>query len=421
VPPLAVPPLAVPPLAVPPLAVHLGAATRVTLGGDAKAFTGALDRYIQQTKPDPLQQRQIKDWALEWVDDDSDSDHTNIPGSAAAAAVDDADADADLLLGLPSFASSFRPTHVLSGRLTIRGKYVAVTLHSLCWWKDNTNSVCIDGCDTQNTAQDGMSSSLFYQCHATAEIVSMKHDTSDDNNTDTTTTDHDKRVHQNMIQRLSADDYIAKLLPVVQAKDRDNSSSCIMAQPTPATAPERRRQRFLLLCQAHIAQSRSDLEERVYCNQDVAEGVRRAVFSRADTTLDLLDLLWHFPALPTTTNNNNNNNNNNNGTTAATMVLPDPCTTPTTNAPPTTTASSMEQDGNHDSFPATTTTTKLANRAKLRLLEEAMCHACEEQGEDDLVHELKVCDDGSAVASRNSNNNNPVVSLSRSKKKKRQR
>jgi hypothetical protein len=36
------------------------------------------------------------------------------------------------------------------------------------------------------------------------------------------------------------------------------------------------------------------------------------------------------------------------------------------------------------------TTTALADRARLRLLEDAMCDACEQQGEEDMVQDLDI-------------------------------
>ena len=88
------------------------------------------------------------------------------------------------------------------------------------------------------------------------------------------------------------------------------------------------------VCVARIQQSSPiDLEERVDCHEDVGEAIRRAVFSSADSALDVFEVIVNLPCLPTAKH-------------------------------------------------------ALARRAKLRLLEDAMCGACEQEGEDELVSDL---------------------------------
>uniref|UniRef100_A0A7R9WVX5 Uncharacterized protein n=1 Tax=Craspedostauros australis TaxID=1486917 RepID=A0A7R9WVX5_9STRA len=79
----------------------------------------------------------------------------------------------------------------------------------------------------------------------------------------------------------------------------------------------------------------TELEERVNIDDDVAEACRRSVLSTASSPLDLIELLMALPYLP----------------------------------------------GN-----------SLANRAKLRLLEDAMFDQCEKEGEDELLDGLSICD-----------------------------
>jgi hypothetical protein len=138
------------------------------------------------------------------------------------------------------------------------------------------------------------------------------------------------------MDRLKQDAYISKLLlqrPSQESEPQQSSSSL-----------------SLLVAHAEIVQTSStELEERVTISEDVCEGIHRAIWPMAESTLDVVDLLVNLPFLPTTT--------------------------PTTSATTTTT---------------TTATTTLANRAKLRLLEDAMCDACEKEGEEELLEELQI-------------------------------
>lgn len=95
------------------------------------------------------------------------------------------------------------------------------------------------------------------------------------------------------------------------------------------------------LCQASVAMRSNQLEERVHCSEVTAEAVRRAVFSTSESPLDVFDLVCRLPLLPGT-------------------------------------AHSVQH------------TTALADRAKLRLLEDATYDACENDEEDEAVEVLKL-------------------------------
>jgi hypothetical protein len=101
-----------------------------------------------------------------------------------------------------------------------------------------------------------------------------------------------------------------------------------------------------LLAQTEIQKNDTGLEERVNVSDPVAEGVRRAIFSSSVSVLDLVEVLINLPLLP--------------------------C-------------------GQHQK--SLSTTTPLADRAKLQLLEDAMLDQCEKEGEDDLIEELNIADD----------------------------
>lgn len=98
----------------------------------------------------------------------------------------------------------------------------------------------------------------------------------------------------------------------------------------------------LLFAQAKIHISKDHLEERVTVSEDICEGIRRAIWPAAESPLEVAEVLLHLPFLPTNDQTD------------------------------------------------LTRTTALANRAKLRLLEDAMCDACETQGEEELLEELEI-------------------------------
>jgi hypothetical protein len=81
-------------------------------------------------------------------------------------------------------------------------------------------------------------------------------------------------------------------------------------------------------------------EERVDVVDHVAESLRRAVFSQAESSLDVIEMLLALPILPMSV---------------------------------------------HDIAPC-----PLADRAKLRLLEDAMFDACEREGEDEIIGDLQI-------------------------------
>ncbi|GAX11533.1 hypothetical protein FisN_22Lh225 [Fistulifera solaris] len=87
-----------------------------------------------------------------------------------------------------------------------------------------------------------------------------------------------------------------------------------------------------VLLEANILHSEDHLEERVDCKDDVAEGIRRAILPLADSALDVFEVLLALPFWPA---------NN-----------------------------------------------KLGHRARLRLLEDAMCNECEEQENEQAVEDL---------------------------------
>jgi hypothetical protein len=151
-----------------------------------------------------------------------------------------------------------------------------------------------------------------------------------------------EKIQSKMISRLQKDTYIMKLVSFDGKKNNnihdndDNDDS------------------FLHLAHAKIEveESRNILEERVDVSDVVAEALWRAVWSSSESSLDIIELILELPSLPTTSHANSSSSSNNNSNST---FIPTP----------------------------------LANRAKLRLLEDAMLDECEKEGEGELIGDLK--------------------------------
>jgi len=94
------------------------------------------------------------------------------------------------------------------------------------------------------------------------------------------------------------------------------------------------------LCEATVVQNDQEakLEERVHIDGNIVEAIRRCISSQAEGPINVVECLLSLPYL---------------------------------------------QTPNDDDCP-------LGNRAKLRLLEDAMIDACDQEGENDLLDELDV-------------------------------
>lgn len=242
-------------------------------------FTDKLLRYMEEEKPDPQQKRQMEGWKMEW--------HNN-QQSFSKFAMDHKEI---IKIILP--ANHFEPTHAITGTLNWTGEYMMVTITSHCYW-----------CGEEKNNMDG---SMFFQCTVTARFresdLLLVHG-------------KESKIQDKMTQRLRQDDYIAKIL-----------------QPQP-----------LLLCQTLVVMvgtngnsdnANQHLEERVHCNEEVAEAIRRALYNTSSNgPIDIFELIGQFPFLPSTT--------------------------------------------------------VLAQRSRLRLLEDAMYDACEKEGENEIVQDLNL-------------------------------
>lgn len=286
---------------------------RHTLKGEA--FQLALERYVDDNKPDPIVLKQIEGFELSWAGASNEEE-------------EESNDDSSKKLGCPSDLS-FTPTDIVQGVLTWKGDYMCAEIEALCCWEPHSKN-------KSSSRKDGahklpLNGSLYFVLRSSLRFRN-KHDKPAGDDGDESKSKEEKKagekIRSRMIKRLKEDSFIKKLLPDDSKNNKESSIATI-------------------LCEAKVSvktpdndTSPSQFEERVDVTDSIGEGLRRALFSSAESSLDVAELLLSLPFLPG----------------AAHQVL---------NCP-------------------------LADRAKLRLLEDAMFDACEREGEDDLIGDLKI-------------------------------
>jgi hypothetical protein len=238
-------------------------------------FDESLTEYLDETKPDPLAKKQVHGWTCNWTEDDNDDKNTPIV----------ADTDDN--------GSSCPCSHAVKGTLALHGEHITIILRAHCHW----------------TWENG-TGSLEFKLDIRARFRTkseLKRNASSDDADTTTATKVDKKVRAGILKRLKQDDYVKKILT-------DD---------------------FTNLCQATVKSTSTELEERVWIDQDLLESIRRSVYSQADNLISVVELLTGLPF----------------------------CRTP--DCP-------------------------LGHRTKLRLLEDAMLDACDREGEEGLIDELSL-------------------------------
>jgi hypothetical protein len=216
-----------------------------------------------------------------------------------------------------------------------------------------------------------------------------------------------KKIRAAMIKRLTADSYIQKLLL---------TSSRSKQQQQQETHP--------LLCEAHIDETmtvtvtnnkdkeadnnntalnlnnhsnkeqQKSLEERVHVSEDMLEALRRCIWSHNTTP----------------TNNQNNTGPPQEDTSSGDDVLSIlewVLAMPYLPRKKDAMAAAAAADGPSQTCYSTTKTTSLADRAYLRLLEDALWDECEKEGDNDLLNDLNLSttDNDSSDGEEERNNN----------------
>ena len=148
-----------------------------------------------------------------------------------------------------------------------------------------------------------------------------------------------KKLHGGMRSRLQSDYYIKRLFH----GDTEGATLCeALIQQNLQTDRTGRGGVF------------NELEERVNVEERTLQGIKNAIFSQCEDNLDVLELLLNMPYLPR-----------------------------------------KEKEIMPNQWQC-----KLAERAYLRLLEDAMFDACEKEGEDELLDDLKLSGDQHDVAKK---------------------
>ena len=128
-----------------------------------------------------------------------------------------------------------------------------------------------------------------------------------------------------------------------------------------------------------------ELEERVNVDERVLDGIRTAIYSHAEDNLDILELLLNMPYLPRSSGG------------GGALILPQSNDAKgrggehegedINDIPPSASSSSTTSD---EADTIMIIINELAQRAYLRLLEDAMFDACEKEGEDELLDDLTI-------------------------------
>ncbi|KAL3907650.1 MAG: hypothetical protein SGILL_008786 [Bacillariaceae sp.] len=275
---------------------------------DSAAFQRALATYVDDNKQlDPMVRRQLEGWTLEWNNINNDMERSDDTTG-------DDDDETSETVDRSIFESSSQQ-NLIRGTLTIEGDYVSVTLLMECSWTHQPG----DSSENTKTKSDGI---LNFSCRIDSAKLLDKGSSSSNDDSDKA----DRKIRKKMMQRLRQDSYIAKILALKNEQEQPSSQDLCLAK-----------------ARVHVHQAKNILEERVDASETVAEAIRRSVWSSADSSLDVIEVILALPSLPGTL---------------------------------------------HKDY--ITATTPLANRAKLRLLEDAMLDECEKEGEGELIQELSI-------------------------------
>jgi hypothetical protein len=318
----------------------------------------AVERYLDEnrTSTDPLSARQMRAWTLQWVqqregDSASNEDVYNDDG-------DD-----------PTAASAATTTR--SGCLLWKGEYLVVSLHLQFHYGEHELHVTVRASAEPVPTSSGNEDKGPTDASQKAGPSSLASSSSKQSST----------IRSKMLQRLSHDDYVSKILKPSNNDDAQLPILCeahIVAVPDDdnapddgeAPAPTRRRNRHL------------SYEERYDTDEVIAEAIRRAVWgASSNDAMDVWEfVLQHLPLFPRA------------AASAAAAAAGAGAAAYHATAAATTKESGVGSTNNcSSSHPSTLSL--LADRARLRLLEDAMCDACERHGDDGMVNELRIAND----------------------------
>ena len=284
-------------------------------------------------------------------------------------------------------------TSLVNVVLTLSSEYISIVIRAVCEFRVSSVSASKTtlpttlsddkiapkavGATSLIQSEDVLKSSFddefYFQLTVHAKLKSKSLETAiadenDDNLTMKKTIEH--RLHLGMTNRLQSDVSIRRLL-LLSDIDRSDNHTANNNIINSSNIDE-----GITLCEALIQRNRAtqslELEERVNVDESILDGVRSAIYSHAEDNLDVLELLLNMPYLPRI---------------AVGFIFP-----LSNNA-----KGRGGEEGDHvsSSFTSDDATTmtiinELAQRAYLRLLEDAMFDACEKEGEDELLDDLTI-------------------------------
>jgi hypothetical protein len=379
--------------AVPHGGGRLAATSEVAAAGTSSPSYPWVERYIEENHPDPICVKQMRKWKFEWREKQQQQQHQQaqlpeVDGDKDnGGAIDDDSSDNQLQQEQqqrqkpPQRQCSWSSRQVAV--VVWRGEYGAVTLESSCEWTTHEFH-----CEVRAKAE------LFNDVSRSAELVCKNSSNREEAR---------PRTRKLMAERLANDDYVKRLLlatpsrrPCVVASDPANPSNDTYkgADGTTFTAGATAREdgkeeeaangddrssdsTGTLLCEAHIVASSDGLsasaagpvgsppaaprarEERYHTAEDVAEGIKRCVWSSAEASTDVIHfVVQYLPLLPVATTTGGGEETTAAGTTTTKAI-----------------------------------TTPLADRAQLRLLEDALVDACERQSQEEMVQDLEIAEE----------------------------
>jgi hypothetical protein len=359
-------------------------------------FHAAIARHIDETKPDPLAKRQLESISLSWRGDE--------------------DEDEEVTLALRN-----RRTSLVNGVLTLSSEYISIFIRVVCECRVSTvktkaKTTTDDKIDPNeeggtndrseetvrvmplkhqsNDVLKSFDDEFYFQLTVHAKLKSKTLNTAiaddegydDDINLTTKKTKEQKRkmehkLHLAMTNRLQSDVSVRRLL-LLPDINRYNNSNTVNSN-SKSNVDE-----GITLCEALIQRNRTtqlELEERVNVDEGVLDGIRTAIYSHAEDNLDILELLLNMPYLPRSSGG------------GGALILPQSNDAKgrggehegedINDIPPSASSSSTTSD---EADTIMIIINELAQRAYLRLLEDAMFDACEKEGEDELLDDLTI-------------------------------
>ena len=351
-------------------------------------FQNAIERHIYASKPDPLLKDQVEKLQVQW-------EHKQYGGCGGDGQIQHQPPDCEQPHPInDTNLGDHTGRWTVCGTLTLSSEYISVSIHVNCRFNtqncktnsQNSTSIQVNrSIETSTDKQEEITpnynnfdNEFYIQLTVSAKLASTsEHNSStkmDEKTGDCKDRATKRKLRAGMIKRLKSDHFVKKLL--IDDGDCDTSKVAHSEKRGTDTTMNdcNMTKQGLPLCEALIQQNKSsssafssatqgmgtnggyELEERVNVDENSLEAIRKAILSHAEDNLDVLELLLSMPYLP---------------------------------------RSGLAGDGNMDNADqsaSTKTLQSMAERAYLRLLEDAMFDACEKEGEDDLLDDLNISD-----------------------------